>query len=179
MGKFFFGILVFAGLAGFLFYKYFYNGTIFSTGTINFTVQEFGRGELIPQKFTCDGADISPSYLIERVPQDAKSLVLIVDDPDATPETFTHFIMFNIDPDIGSIDQGITPSGVTVATNDFGKKEYNGPCPPIGTHEYFYRIYALDTQLLLTDEAKRSDIDNAVKGHVIAKGEYTGSYIKN
>lgn len=179
MGKFWFGILLFLALGGGIFYKYFYNGTIFSKGTIAFSVQEFSNGELIPKKFTCDGTDISPSFLIERVPGDAKSLVIIVDDPDAPPTTFTHFLMLNIDPQIGSIDQGVTPAGATVATNDYGKQEYNGPCPSIGTHKYFFRVFALDKVLDLGEQSKRIDVDSAIRGHVIAKGEYTGTFIKN
>lgn len=178
MGKFWFGILLFLALGGGIFYKYFFDKTIFSKGTIAFSVQEFSNGELIPKRFTCEGPDISPSFLIERVPGDAKSLAIIVEDPDATPEVFTHYILLNVDPQIGSIDQGVIPANTIVATNDFGKQEYNGPCPSLGSHKYVFKVYALDSEINLPESAKRAEVDNAMRGHIIAKGEYSGTYSK-
>lgn len=177
MGKFLFGLLLLLALAGGIFYKYFYNGSIFSKGTIDFSVQEFSEGGLIPKKFTCDDKDISPSFLIERVPGDAKSLTIIMDDPTA-PSTFTHYILTDVDPQIGSIDQGVVPSSGNVLTNDYGKQEYDGPCPTLGTHKYVFRVYALDTTLNLPDSSKREDVDKAMQGHIIAKGEFSGEYTK-
>lgn len=178
MGKFWFGILLFLALAGGIFYKYFWNTTIFMKGTIAFSVQEFSNGELIPKKFTCDGSDISPSFLIERVPGDAKTIAIIVEDPDAEAKTFTHYMLLNIDPQIGSIDQGVTPANAIIATNDYGKQEYNGPCPTLGSHKYTFRVYALDTEIDLPESATRPEVDKAMRGHIIAKGEYFGQYSK-
>lgn len=178
MGKFWLGIILFAGIGYYVFTNYFYDKTIFSKGTIDFSVQEFSDNGLIPKKFTCDGQDYSPSFLIERVPTDAKSLALIVEDID-TPSVFTHYILFNIDPSIGLIDQNTSPAGAMTGMNDFGKSEYNGPCPQMGTHRYIFKVYALDKELNLSGESKRIDIDRAIKGSIIARGEYSGEYTKN
>lgn len=178
MGKFFLGLLLFFFLAGGIFYKYFFDKTIFSKGTIAFSVQEFSNNDLIPKRFTCEGQDISPSFLIERVPSDAKSLVIILEEPDAPAKTFTHYLLINVDPQIGNIDQGVSPAGASVLVNDFGKNEYNGPCPSLGLHTYVYKVYALDTLLSLSEESKREDVDNAIRNHIIAKGEYSGTYSK-
>lgn len=151
---------------------------LLSKGTINFGTQEFAQGLPIPTKFTCNGRDINPTLYIERVPQDAKSLVIIMDDPDATPDTFTHWILFNIDPSEELLEEGEIPAGAVLATNDFGKTQYAGPCPPLGIHRYFYRIYALDTKLTLDEKATRTDVDQAIKGHIITTGETYGEYSK-
>lgn len=178
MGKFFFGLLMIALISLGVWYYYFSDQTIFTKGTIDFSPLEFTRGGLIPKNFTCDGKDIPPSFSIERVPIDAKSLVIILEDQDA-PSLFTHYIVFNIDPQIGTIDQGVTPSGAIVGTNDFGKSEYNGPCPSIESHKYKYKILALNKILNLNESAKRIDLDNATRGSIIAKGEFIGEYTKN
>lgn len=178
MGKFIFLVLIFAGIGYYVFNTYFLDKTIFSKGTIAFTVQEFNDKELIPKKFTCDGQDYSPSFLIERVPTDTKSLTIIVEDVDA-PSFFTNYILFNIDPATTAIEQNTTPAGTVTATNDFGKQEYNGPCHQLGTHRYSFKIFALDKELALDQNAKRVDVDYAMKGSIIAKGEYFGEYTKN
>lgn len=182
MGKFWLGLLLFFALAGGIFYKYFFDKTIFSKGTINFSVQEFGNGDLVPKKFTCDGQDVSPSFLIERVPGDAKSLVIFLEDIDKpaslTNSSFTHYILFNIDPEVSSIDQNTSPAGAIIGTNDFDKDEYNGPCPSIGSHKYVFKVFALDKELSLDKNARRVDVDTAIKGHIIAKGEYNAEYSK-
>jgi Raf kinase inhibitor-like YbhB/YbcL family protein len=133
------------------------------------------NGGNIPSKFTCDGSDTSPPLQITGVPSEAKSLVLIADDPDAPSGLFTHWLVWNIPPQTNSISEGSAPKGVQ-GTNDFGKSDYKGPCPPPGTHRYSFKIFALDRELDLRGGAKRSQLDAAMKGHVISQGELVGRY---
>jgi Raf kinase inhibitor-like YbhB/YbcL family protein len=141
------------------------------------TSSAFHEGANIPSKFTCDGSDTSPPLQIAGVPSGAKSLVLIVDDPDAPSGLFTHWLVWNIPPQTDSIAEGSAPKGVQGA-NDFGKSGYGGPCPPLGTHRYSFKIFALDRELELRSGAKRSQVDAAMKGHVIAQGQLVGRYAK-
>jgi Raf kinase inhibitor-like YbhB/YbcL family protein len=142
------------------------------------TSSAFNEGRNIPSKFTCDGSDTSPPLQVTSVPPGAKSLVLIADDPDAPGGLFTHWLVWNIAPQTNSIAEGTAPKGVH-GTNDFGKSGYNGPCPPPGTHRYSFKIFALDRELDLRPGAKRSQVDAAMKGHVIAQGELMGRYSRN
>ena len=139
------------------------------------TSSAFQQGGNIPSKFTCDGANTSPPLQISDMPSEAKSLVLIVDDPDAPSGLFTHWAVWNISPQTSAIAEGSTPKGAQ-GTNDFGKSGYGGPCPPSGTHRYYFKIFALDRELDLPSGAKRSELNTAMKGHVIAQGELMGRY---
>jgi Raf kinase inhibitor-like YbhB/YbcL family protein len=139
------------------------------------TSSAFNEGGNIPSKFTCDGSDTSPPLQVTNVPPGAKSLVLIADDPDAPGGLFTHWLVWNIAPASNSIGEGTAPKGVH-GTNDFGKSGYGGPCPPSGTHRYSFKIFALDRELDLRSGAKRSQVDAAMKGHVVARGELIGRY---
>ena len=139
------------------------------------TSSAFQQAASIPSKFTCDGANTSPPLQISDVPSEAKSLVLIVDDPDAPGGLFTHWIVWNISPQTSTVAEGSTPKGVQ-GTNDFGKSGYGAPCPPSGTHRYYFKIFALDRELDLPIGAQRSQFDAAIKGHVIAQGELMGRY---
>ena len=139
------------------------------------TSSAFQEGGNIPSKFTCDGADSSPPLQIADVPSAAKSLALIVDDPDAPSGLFTHWMVWNISPQTSTVAEGSAPKGVH-GTNDFGKPGYGGPCPPSGTHRYYFKIFALDGELDLPSGAKRSQLDAAMKGHVVAQGELMGRY---
>ena len=139
------------------------------------TSSAFQEGGNIPSKFTCDGSDTSPSLQITGVPSEAKSLVLIADDPDAPGGFFTHWLVWNIPSQTNSIAEGSAPNGVQGA-NDFGKSGYRGPCPPAGVHRYSFKIFALDRELELRSGAKRSQVNAAMKGHVIAQGELVGRY---
>jgi Raf kinase inhibitor-like YbhB/YbcL family protein len=141
------------------------------------TSSAFQEGGNIPSKFTCDGSDTSPPLQITGVPSEAKSLVLIADDPDAPSGVFTHWLIWNIPPQTNSISEGSAPKGVH-GTNDFGKPDYKGPCPPPGTHRYSFKIYALDRELDLRGGAKRSQLDAAMKGHVVAQGVLVGRYAR-
>ena len=131
----------------------------------------------MPAKFTCDGSDTSPPLQITGIPSNAKTLVLIADDPDAPDGLFTHWLVWNIPPQTNSIAEGGAPKGVQGA-NDFGKTDYRGPCPPRGTHRYSFKIFALDRELDLRTGAKRSQVDVAMKGHIIAQGELVGRYAR-
>src|SRR5262249_32188097 len=135
----------------------------------------FQEGGNIPSKFSCDGADTSPPLQISDVPSGAKSLVLIVDDPDAPSGLFTHWTVWNIPSQTSNIAEGSTSKGLQ-GTNDFGKSGYGGPCPPSGTHRYYFKIFALDRELDLPSGVKRGRLDAAIKDHVIAQGELMGRY---
>jgi Raf kinase inhibitor-like YbhB/YbcL family protein len=139
------------------------------------TSSAFQQGTNIPSKFSCDGANTSPPLQISGVPSEAKSVVLIVDDPDAPSGLFTHLAVWNISPQTSTIGEGSTPKGVQ-GRNDFGRSGYGGPCPPSGSHRYYFKIFALDRELDLPFGAKRSQLDAAMKGHVIAQGELMGRY---
>ena len=141
------------------------------------TSSAFQESGNIPSKFTCDGSDTSPPLQITGVPSEAKSLVLIADDPDAPSGLFTHWLVWNIPPKTNSIAEGSAPKGVH-GTNDFGKSGYKGPCPPPGTHRYSFKVFALNRELNLRAGAKRSQVDAAMKGHVIAEGELVGRYAR-
>jgi Raf kinase inhibitor-like YbhB/YbcL family protein len=139
------------------------------------TSSAFQEGASIPSKFSCDGANTSPPLQIAEVPSGAKSFALIVDDPDAPSGLFTHWTVWNISPQINAIAEGSAPKGVQ-GTNDFGKSGYGGPCPPSGTHRYYFKIFALDRELDLPFGAKRGQLDEAMKGHIVAQGELMGRY---
>jgi len=141
------------------------------------TSSAFQQGGNIPSKFTCDESDTSPPLQIIGIPSNAKTLILIADDPDAPGGLFTHWLVWNIPAHTNSIAEGSAPKGVH-GTNDFGKSGYKGPCPPPGTHRYSFKIFALDRELDLRSGAKRSQLDAAMKGHVLAQGELVGHYAR-
>lgn len=139
------------------------------------TSPDFEEGGMIPREMTCDGKDVSPELHIMEVPEGTKSLALIVDDPDAPRGTFAHLIAWNIPPDTGSIGRGKEPPGPQ-GSNDFGGRGYRGPCPPSGEHRYFFKIYALDSELVLKEGSKKQALLEAMDPHVIAKAELMGKY---
>jgi len=147
------------------------------TARMKITSSAFHEGGNVPSKFTCEGSDTSPPLQITGIPSQAKSLVLIADDPDAPSGLFTHWLIWNIPPQTTSISEGNAPRGVH-GTNDFGKSGYKGPCPPSGTHMYSFKVFALDRELDLHGGSKRSQLDAAMKGHVIAQGELVGRYAR-
>lgn len=151
--------------------------TSFAAGgaKMKITSSAFQEGANIPSKFTCDAGNTSPPLQIAGVPTGAKSLALIVDDPDAPSGLFTHWMIWNISPQTNAVTEGNMPKGV-LGTNDFGRSDYGGPCPPSGMHRYYFRIFALDRELDLPSGAKRSQLDAAMKGHVVAQGELMGRY---
>ena len=144
--------------------------------SISITSPSFQAGGDIPTKFTCNGTNVSPELQISSVPNEAKSLVLIVDDPDAPRGLFTHWIVWNIDPKTTRMAENSAPTAGVQGINDFGKRNYGGPCPPSGTHRYFFKIFALDTKLELKPGARRAELDAAMRGHILAQGELMGRY---
>jgi len=147
-------------------------------GKIKITSSAFTEGGNIPSKFACDGSNTNPPLHIEGVPADAKGLLLIVDDPDAPGGLFTHWLVWNMDPKTAEIGENSSPAAAVQGKNDFGKSGYGGPCPPSGTHRYYFKIFALDQALGLKPGAKRAEIDASMQGHVIAHGELMGRYVR-
>jgi Raf kinase inhibitor-like YbhB/YbcL family protein len=133
------------------------------------------RGE-IPPRYTCDGGDRNPPLSIENVPPEARSLALIVDDPDAPRGTWVHWVVWGIDPKAREIREGVLPKGAVQGTNDFGKRRYGGPCPPSGRHRYFFKLYALDAAVDPGAGATKARLEAAMKGHVLGKAEIVGVY---
>lgn len=133
----------------------------------------FENNGFIPPKYTCDGDDVNPPLNIEGLPEGTQSLVLIVDDPDAPFGTWDHWVVWNIPP-VGKIEENSIPG--TEGLNDFNKHSYGGPCPPSGTHRYFFKVYALDTKLDLNPNSRKKNVEKAMKGHVLARGEIIGLY---
>src|SRR5437899_4245075 len=140
------------------------------------TSSAFQEGSDIPSKFSRDGGNVNPPLRFEGTPPNAKSLVLIVDDPDAPVGLFTHWLVWNIDPKTTQIAENSVPKGAVQGTNDFPGQRYDGPQPPSGTHRYYFKIFAFDRMLDLKAGAKRREVDAAMKGHVIAQGELMGRY---
>ncbi|MDM7915415.1 MAG: YbhB/YbcL family Raf kinase inhibitor-like protein [Candidatus Eisenbacteria bacterium] len=144
----------------------------------------FRSGEEIPRKYTCDGADLSPPLEWKKPPSGAKSVVLIVDDPDAPAGTWTHWLVWGLRPDTTSLPEGVTNDRILSTDarqgkNDFGRIGYGGPCPPRGpAHRYYFRIYAIDTVLSPGSDPKRTDVLKAIDTHVLAKGELLGRYAR-
>src|SRR5881398_3306640 len=136
----------------------------------------FQEGGTIPEKFSKNGQNVSPELRIEGAPAEAKSLALIVDDPDAPVGLFTHWLVWNIDPKTTEIAESSAPNGAVQGTNDYPNLGYGGPQPPSGTHRYYFKIFALDQTLDLRSGAKRQELDKAMSGHVIAQGELMGRY---
>jgi Raf kinase inhibitor-like YbhB/YbcL family protein len=138
----------------------------------------FQEGGTIPEKFSKNGQNANPELRIEAAPAEAKSLALIVDDPDAPAGLFAHWLVWNIDPKTTEIAENSVPKGAVQGTNDFPGRGYDGPQPPSGTHRYYFKIFALDRMLDLKAGAKRREVDTAMRGHVIAQGELMGRYSK-
>ena len=138
----------------------------------------FGNNQFIPSRYTCDGEDISPPLEIGDVPKEAKSLVLIVDDPDAPGGTFLHWLVFNIKPTVSLIEENEIPQGGVQGLNNFGKENYGGPCPPFGIHRYFFKIYALDKKLNLEPGSSLKAVEKEMKGHILDQAQLIGLYKK-
>ena len=127
----------------------------------------FANETEIPQKYTCSGDNINPPLTISDVPDDTKSLVLVIEDPDAPFKTWTHWILYNIDPQTTEIRENSVPKSAFLGENDFGKGTYEGPCPPVGRHRYFFYLYALDTVIDLDEGIAREELEEAMEGHIL------------
>lgn len=142
----------------------------------------FLDGGIIPSIYTCEGKNIHPPLQISQVPPQAQSLVLIMDDPDVpafvrADQMYDHWILFNIDPKTKQIEEGKTPPGMFGKSTN-GKLQYVGPCPPDREHRYFFKLYALDTWLDITPGATKSQVEQAMQGHIIAQCQLLGRYEK-
>jgi Raf kinase inhibitor-like YbhB/YbcL family protein len=143
--------------------------------------QTFKPGGMIPAKYTCDGADISPPLTWLDPPTGTKSFALIMDDPDAPVGTWVHWVIWNVPATARGLEENIPktaslPSGARQGTNDFKRTGYGGPCPPSGTHRYFFKLYALGTTLNLSPETTKSVLEDAMRHHILAQSELIGKY---
>ncbi|HPL62709.1 MAG TPA: YbhB/YbcL family Raf kinase inhibitor-like protein [Syntrophales bacterium] len=141
----------------------------------------FQNGGMIPAKYTCDGSDVSPPVEWSAAPVGTKSLALISDDPDAPAGTWVHWVVYDIPAETTGLPENV-PAGKTLenggkqGTTDFGKTAYGGPCPPSGTHRYFFKVYALDSMTDLPPGATKNQLLQAMKGHILAEGQLVGKY---
>lgn len=136
----------------------------------------------IPKRFTCDGGNVSPNLIIEGVPKDAKSLVLIVDDPDATRGVaFTHWLLWNILSQTNEISEGEAPKEALQGGNDFGNEGYGGPCPPRGSkaHRYMFQLFALDKMLNIPKSSGKDKLERAMEGHILEQAVLMGLYARS
>lgn len=142
----------------------------------------FSAGETIPKKFTCDGPDVSPKLMWNESPANAKSLALVMDDPDAPVGTWVHWVLYDLPPETRELAEGVAKqeelsNGARQGRNDFGKIGYGGPCPPPGKpHRYFFKLYALDAKLNLKAGATKAQLESAMKGHILIQAELVGKY---
>jgi Raf kinase inhibitor-like YbhB/YbcL family protein len=150
---------------------------------ISVTSTAFKEGNTIPDQYTCDGANISPPLTWSGVPQQARSLALLMNDPDAPNGTFTHWVLCDLPRDTDGLPENVSTdetlaNGARQCTNSFEKIGYGGPCPPPGhgSHRYFFRVFALDTELSLNKGSTADDLLNAIDGHVIDEGQLMGRY---
>jgi Raf kinase inhibitor-like YbhB/YbcL family protein len=151
-----------------------------TSGAVKFKLSSpaFVDGGSIPQKYTCQGNGVSPELNWSEAPQGAKSFALIVDDPDALGSTFTHWVLFDIPAGAKQLAEGAGPIGVS-GNNSASQTGYMGPCPPSGTHRYYFRLYALDVPSLNLDAgAARSEVEAAMKNHIVGTAETMGRYEK-
>jgi Raf kinase inhibitor-like YbhB/YbcL family protein len=146
------------------------------TEKMKLTSPAFKPNKFIPAKFTCEGVNINPQLDITGIPAQAQSLALIVDDPDAPMGTWVHWIAYNI-PIASSISENSAPG--KLGKSSFNRGVYGGPCPPFGTHRYFFKIYALDCELKFEANPKREELEKAMRGHILAQAELIGLYIKS
>lgn len=148
---------------------------------IKLTSSAFEDGAMIPAKYTCDGQDISPPLQFDNIPQATRSIALISDDPDAPMGTWVHWVVFNIPPETRELSENFPsdetlPDGTRQGLTDFGKTGYGGPCPPSGTHRYFFKIYALDTIIDVVPIADKKKLLKAMEGHILGQGQLMGKY---
>jgi len=149
--------------------------------TIRVMSSAFGEGGPIPQRYTCDGEEISPPLSWESVPEGTQSIVLIADDPDAPRGTFVHWVLYDLPADARELPEDmprdkILSNGARQGISDGGDFGYMGPCPPSGTHRYFFKVYAIDTRVDLPPGKHKADLLKAMEGHILAQGQTMGTY---
>ncbi|MBN1896132.1 MAG: YbhB/YbcL family Raf kinase inhibitor-like protein [Candidatus Aenigmarchaeota archaeon] len=145
---------------------------------MNIASPAFQNNGDMPSRYTCHGDNINPELRISNVPSGTKSLVLILDDPDAPMGTWDHWILFNIRPSTAVIPENSVPPGAVQGRNSWGNSEYGGPCPPSGKHRYVFKLYALSRILDIGHSTVKNDIYKAMSGSVISQAEFTGTYQK-
>lgn len=143
------------------------------------SIEDFSDGERIPSKYTCQGENIAPKIKISKVPSEAKSLLLLVEDPDAPGDIWNHMIIWGIKPVDQILDLNDLPEYIVIGKNSWGKNNYGGPCPPSGTHRYFFNLYALDNFLNLDKNAYSSIVKEEISGHVLQYAKHMGTYSRN
>jgi Raf kinase inhibitor-like YbhB/YbcL family protein len=158
-------------------------GEMGGTMGLSITSEAFEAGGEIPRKYTCDGEDLAPPLAIDGIPDGVRSLALIVDDPDApdpaAPQrVFVHWVLYDLPPAATALPEGPgeAPAGARAGTNDWGRTRYGGPCPPIGRHRYFFKLYALDMALGDLEAPTKARLLEAMEGHVVARTELMGTY---
>jgi Raf kinase inhibitor-like YbhB/YbcL family protein len=139
----------------------------------------FNNNGNIPKRYTCDGENINPPLEILNIPDDTKTLAIVVDDPDAPYKTWVHWLLWDIPVEEHSIEEGQPPQSAVYGTNDFDKLEYGGPCPPSGTHRYFFKVYALDSHLEVPEGASKDELMNVIEQHKIESAQLIGLYSKS
>jgi Raf kinase inhibitor-like YbhB/YbcL family protein len=142
------------------------------------TSPAFHHGSQIPSRYTCDGDDINPHLVIQGAPPAAKSLTMIVEDPDAPGGTFVHWLLWDIQPETKEIREHTAPFGSRQGLNSAGENGYIGPCPPSGSHRYIFRLFALDVRVKLDESATREELERAMEGHIMATTELLGTYAR-
>lgn len=146
-------------------------------GNLSLTSSAFESGGNIPDKYTCLGENVNPPLNVSGVPQEAQSLVLIVDDPDAPAGTWDHWLLFNVDPTVTKVEENSVPSSALLGTTSFGDRKYGGPCPPPGPpHHYNFKLYALDAKLALNAGASKAEVEKAMADHILAQTQLTGLF---
>lgn len=141
-------------------------------------IPDFDNGEPIPLVHTCVGSEVPPLIAIKQIPEGTESLAFIMDDPDAPVGRWIHWLLWNIPPETAIIDHASLPETVTVGLNSSGDNKYQGPCPPFGTHRYFFKVFALDTILSLDAPSNAAELEVAMKDHIIAAAQYYGTFTK-
>jgi hypothetical protein len=149
---------------------------VINMGSMNISSPSFSDGSRIPDKYTCKGENVSPPINISGIPEGTKSLAIIADDPDAPMKIWVHWVAWNM-PLVSEIPEDGLPQGSVEGVNDFGIRQYGGPCPPLGSaHRYFFKVYALDSLLDIGEDSDKADLEQAMKGHILAQATLVGTY---
>ena len=146
--------------------------------SIQLTSDAFANGQSIPSKYSCKGKNISPALAWTEPPAGTQSLALIMDDPDAPGGMWVHWVLFNISASTRNLQEDLPASGMSVGKNSWGDIRYGGPCPPSGTHRYFFKLYALDTTINLSPGATKEQVLKEMEGHILAQSELVGTFSK-
>lgn len=145
-------------------------------GQLMLSSPAFADKENIPETYTCDGRNVNPPLHIDGIPEKSKSLALMVDDPDAPAGMWVHWLVWNINPHTHEIAENTVPREAVLGKNDWHRNSYGGPCPPSGTHRYVFKLYALDAPLDLAGSATKSDLEEAMEGHILDQAQLVGVY---